>query len=116
MIVQVREDQRSEDQRRQDKRVNVCVCVDLEHVVSWFEVSDVDPLTVDVVSVGVPAAHRDALLPEVGALVPLLDTCAHTRVRPPSSRRPPSHPWSAHHLRHTQSPPDRNWPCGLQPP
>lgn len=49
----------------------------LENVVSGFEVGDIDPLAVDVVSVGVPAAHRDALLSKVGAFVPFLDTCRY---------------------------------------
>lgn len=45
----------------------------LEDVVSGLEVGDVDPLAVDVVSVRVPAAHRDALVAKVGALVAFLD-------------------------------------------
>lgn len=45
----------------------------LEDVVARLQVRDVDPLTVDVVSVGVGAAHRNALRAEVGAGVPLLD-------------------------------------------
>lgn len=49
----------------------------LENVVSGLEVGDVDPLAVDVVPVGVPAAHRDALLSKVGAFVPFLDTCRY---------------------------------------
>lgn len=43
----------------------------LQDVVAWLDVSDVNPLAVDVVPVQVPAAHRDALLPKVGTLVPL---------------------------------------------
>lgn len=49
----------------------------LENVVSRFEVGDVDPLAVDVVTVGVPAAHRDALLSKVGTFVPFFNTCAY---------------------------------------
>lgn len=51
--------------------------VHLENVISRFEVSDVDPLAVDVVSVGIPAAHGDALLAEVRTFVPLFDTCSY---------------------------------------
>ena len=47
----------------------------LEDVVAGLQVGDVNPLTVDVVSVGIPAAHCDALGPEVCTFVPLLDTC-----------------------------------------
>lgn len=47
----------------------------LEDVVSGLEVGDVDPLAVDVVSVRVPAAHCDALVAKVGALVAFLDAC-----------------------------------------
>lgn len=45
----------------------------LEQVVSRRHVSDVDPLAVNVMTVHVPAAHGDALLTKVGALVTLLD-------------------------------------------
>lgn len=47
----------------------------LEQVVSRRHVGDVDPLAVDVMTVHVPAAHGDALLTKVGALVTLLDVC-----------------------------------------
>ena len=47
----------------------------LEQVVSRRHVSDVDPLAVNVMTVHVPAAHGDALLTKVGALVTLLDVC-----------------------------------------
>lgn len=50
----------------------------LENVISWFDVSDIHPLAVDVVSVGIPAAHGDALLSKVSALVPLFNTCSRT--------------------------------------
>lgn len=46
---------------------------DLEDVVAGLEVGDVDPLAVDVVSVGVGAAHRDPLGAEVRTGVSLLD-------------------------------------------
>lgn len=47
----------------------------LEQVVPRRHVSDVDPLAVNVMAVHVPAAHGDALLTKVGALVTLLDVC-----------------------------------------
>lgn len=50
----------------------------LENVVSGFDVSYVDPLAVDVVPVGVPAAHSDTLLSKVSTLVPLFNTCNTT--------------------------------------
>lgn len=50
----------------------------LENVISWFDVSDIHPLAVDVVSVGIPAAHGDALLSKVSALIPLFNTCSRT--------------------------------------
>ena len=50
----------------------------LKNVISRFELSDVDPLAVDVVSVSIPAAHSDALLPEVCTFIPLLNTCNKT--------------------------------------
>ena len=50
----------------------------LKNVISRFELSDVDPLAVDVVSVGIPAAHSDALLTEVRAFVSLLNACNKT--------------------------------------
>lgn len=50
----------------------------LENVISRFEVSNVDPLAVDVVPVGIPAAHGDPLLSEVSTFIPLFDTCSKT--------------------------------------
>lgn len=47
----------------------------LQDVVAWLDVSDVNPLAIDVVTVQVPAAHGDALLPKVGTLVPLGHVC-----------------------------------------
>lgn len=47
----------------------------LEDVVSWFDVSDVDPLAVDVVTVQIPAAHSDALIAKVGTFVAFRNTC-----------------------------------------
>lgn len=52
----------------------------LEDVVSRFDVCDVDPLTVDVVAVQVPAAHSDALVPEVCTLVPFRNPFLTLRV------------------------------------
>ena len=46
----------------------------LQDVVSRSDVSDVDPLAVDVVTVQIPAAHSDALITKVGTLVPLRNT------------------------------------------
>lgn len=46
----------------------------LQDVVSWLDVRDVDPLAVDVMTIQVPAAHCDALLTKVGTLVPFRDT------------------------------------------
>ena len=54
-------------ERERQKQTN------LEDVVSRFNVGDIDPLAVDVVSVRVPAAHSDALLPEVGTFIPLVN-------------------------------------------
>lgn len=47
----------------------------LEDVISRFELSDVHPLTVDVVSVRIPAAHCYALLSKVCTFVPFFNTC-----------------------------------------
>lgn len=54
-----------------------CVCVGphLEDVVPGLHVRDVNPLAVNVVSVGIPAANCDSLCAKVCALVPFLDTC-----------------------------------------
>lgn len=46
----------------------------LKNVVSRFDVCDVDPLAVDVVTVQIPAAHSDALIAKVGTLVALRNT------------------------------------------
>lgn len=46
----------------------------LHDIVSRFDVCDVDPLAVDVVTVQIPAAHCDALIAKVGALIPLGNT------------------------------------------
>ena len=56
------------------KRVVNEPSVHLEDVVPRLDVRDVDPLAVDVVAIQIPASHRDALLAEVGTLVPLGDT------------------------------------------
>lgn len=45
----------------------------LQNVVSWFHICDVNPLTVDVMPVEIPATHSDALLSKVGTLIPLGD-------------------------------------------
>lgn len=46
----------------------------LEDVVARLQVCDVDPLTVNVMPVGIRAANCNALCPEVCTLVPLLDS------------------------------------------
>lgn len=46
---------------------------DLENIVSWPHVCHVDPLTVDVVAIGIPAAHGDALVSHVIAGEALLE-------------------------------------------
>lgn len=45
----------------------------LKNVVSWFHICDVNPLTVNVMPVEVPASHSDALLSKVGTLISLGD-------------------------------------------
>lgn len=47
----------------------------LEQVVSRGHIGDVYPLTVNVMTVHVPASHGDALFSEVGTLVALLNVC-----------------------------------------
>lgn len=47
---------------------------DLENIVSRAYVGHIDPLTVDVVAIGIPAAHRDALVPHVVAGEALLES------------------------------------------
>lgn len=45
----------------------------LQNVVPWLYICDVNPLTVNVMPVEVPATYGDALLSEVGTLIPLGD-------------------------------------------
>lgn len=47
---------------------------DLENIVSRPHVRHVDPLTVDVVAIGIPAAHGDALVAHVVAGEALLES------------------------------------------
>lgn len=47
----------------------------LENVISRFEFRNVDPLAVNVMSVGIPAAHSDTLLSKVSTFVPLFNAC-----------------------------------------
>lgn len=56
------------------EQVHFAAASHLHDVVSRFDVRDVDPLAVDVVAVQIPAAHGDALIAKVGALVPLGNT------------------------------------------
>lgn len=53
----------------------------LEDVVAGLQVCDVDPLTVNVVPVGIRAANCDALCPKVCTFIPLLDSCQHSVLR-----------------------------------
>lgn len=46
----------------------------LEYVVSWFNICNVHPLAVNIMSVCIPAAHCDPLLTKVCALVSLLNS------------------------------------------
>lgn len=46
----------------------------LQYIISGFDVSDVDPLAIDVVSVRVPAAHCDPLSTEISTRITLLYT------------------------------------------
>lgn len=50
----------------------------LENVISRFHISYVDPLAVDVMPVGVPAAHSNPLVSEVSAFIPFFNTCKKT--------------------------------------
>lgn len=47
---------------------------DLENIVSRPHVRHVDPLTVNVVAIGIPAAHGDALVAHVVAGEALLES------------------------------------------
>lgn len=50
----------------------------LEDVFTGSYVCNVDPLAVDIVAVGVPAANRDPLLPHVIAGITLMGACYKT--------------------------------------
>ena len=54
---------------------------DLEDVFTRANIRDVHPLAVDVVPVGVPAAHGDALVAHVVAGEALLHSCWHKAER-----------------------------------
>lgn len=45
----------------------------LENVISRFQLSNVNPLTVNVVPVSIPAANSDTLVSEVSAFIPLVN-------------------------------------------
>lgn len=47
---------------------------DLEDVVSWSYICHVNPLTVNIVTICIPAAHRDTLVTHVIAGEPLLES------------------------------------------
>lgn len=46
----------------------------LEYVVSWFNICNVHPLAVNIMSVCIPASHCDPLLTKVCTLVPLFNS------------------------------------------
>lgn len=48
---------------------------DLHDVISWFDISDVDPLTVDVMPVQIPAPYCDALLSKISTFITFGNTC-----------------------------------------
>lgn len=41
----------------------------LEEVIAWWDISNIDPLAVDVMTVHVPASHCDSLFTKIGAFV-----------------------------------------------
>lgn len=47
---------------------------DLEDVVSWPYICHINPLTINIVAIGIPAAHRNALVTHVVAREPLLES------------------------------------------
>lgn len=47
---------------------------DLEDVVSWPYICDINPLTVNIVAICIPTAHRDTLVTHVIAGEPLLES------------------------------------------
>lgn len=56
---------------------------DLEDVVSWPYIRHVNPLTVNIVAIRIPTAHRDTLVTHVIAGEPLLEsyhTYMHTNI------------------------------------
>lgn len=48
---------------------------DLHDVISWFDISDVDPLAVDIMPVQIPASYCDALLSKISTFITLGNTC-----------------------------------------
>lgn len=112
---------------------------DLENIVSRSNISNVNPLAVDVVTIWIPAAHCDALVSKVGTLITLGNTCKDivkgtismnglnknidgsyylhlipTKLHPPVSVLS-SFGSVCSYLPDNLSPRDRNWPCDLQP-
>lgn len=53
----------------------------LQDVVAGLHVCDVDPLAVNVMPVGIPAANSDALCAEICTLVPLLNSWIRKRLQ-----------------------------------
>lgn len=46
----------------------------LKDVVTWTNIRDIHPLTVDIMAVGVPAPHRDSLISHIVAGKPLVES------------------------------------------
>lgn len=53
--------------------VKICEVRHLEKVISRLDISDVDPLAINVMPVGIPAAYGDALLPKVSTFILLFN-------------------------------------------
>lgn len=47
----------------------------LKYIVAWSDIGDVNPLTINIMTVGIPAAHSDPLFPHVVAGEALMETC-----------------------------------------
>lgn len=45
----------------------------LEYIISWFDICNVNPLAVNIMSVGIPATHCDTLVTKVCTLISLLN-------------------------------------------
>ncbi len=47
---------------------------DLKDIISWFDISNIDPLAINVMAIQIPASHCDALLTKVSTLISLGNT------------------------------------------